>query len=293
MLKNRLQDSIGASIRTLLSGSPSKKFIPDPDRPGLIPSGGAAFLIHAEASMMIGGIRALLLQSLHPLAMYAVSEHSDFRSDPLARLRRTVFFLGTTTYGSVEQAEAAIEEVRRIHTEVEGVTPDGVPYRASDARLLSWVHCTEVDSFLTAYQIYGRRRRQADADAYIAEMSVIAEALGDPDPPRSAAELRETLVGFIPDLAGSALSRESTQFLRDFPFRRGARFCYVLLFAAAVGCLPDWAARLHGFRRRKFSRLLTTQAARVLVRVMSWALEGADDASTNPRDKLAVSAHVA
>ena len=145
-----LRNRLAWSIRTVLSGSGTRKFAPTPGAPTLLPPGGAAWLVHAEASMMVGGIRALLLQSLHPVAMQGVGEHSDFRNDPLGRLRRTVFFLGTTTYCSLPEAEAAIEAVRRVHLGVSGVTPDGRRYRADDADLLAWVHATEVDSFLEA-----------------------------------------------------------------------------------------------------------------------------------------------
>ncbi|MDE0669820.1 MAG: oxygenase MpaB family protein, partial [bacterium] len=95
-----VRNRLAWAIRTVLSGSGSRKFAPTPGAPTLLPAGGAAWLVHAEASMILGGIRALLLQSLHPVAMQGVGEHSDFRADPLGRLRRTVFFLGTTTYCS-------------------------------------------------------------------------------------------------------------------------------------------------------------------------------------------------
>ena len=155
-----LRNRLAWSIRTVLSGSATRKFAPTSGAPTLLPTGGAAWLVHAEASMMVGGIRALLLQSLHPVAMQGVGEHSDFRNDPLGRLRRTVFFLGTTTYCSLAEAEAALEQVRRVHLNVSGVTPDGRRYSADDPDLLAWVHATEVDSFLEAFLRYGRRPRR-------------------------------------------------------------------------------------------------------------------------------------
>ncbi len=156
-LGEALRNRLAWSIRTVLSGSGTRKFAPTPGAPTLLPTGGAAWLVHAEASMMVGGIRALLLQSLHPVAMQGVGEHSDFRDDPLGRLRRTVFFLGTTTYCSLPEAEAAIAAVRRVHLSVSGVTPEGRQYSADDPDLLAWVHATEVDSFLEAFLRYGRR----------------------------------------------------------------------------------------------------------------------------------------
>ena len=105
--------------------------------------------------MFVGGIRALLLQSLHPVAMLGVSQHSGFRGDPWGRLQRTSRFLATTTYGTIADAERSIRIVRAIHGRVKGTTPSGGEYRADDPHLLGWIHVAEVDSFLTAYQVFG------------------------------------------------------------------------------------------------------------------------------------------
>jgi uncharacterized protein (DUF2236 family) len=53
--------------------------------------------VHGDSAMFIGGITALLLQSLHPLAMAAVAGHSGYRGDPWGRLQRTSYFLAVTT----------------------------------------------------------------------------------------------------------------------------------------------------------------------------------------------------
>ena len=111
--------------------------------------------VHLDASMFIGGIRALLLQSLHPLAMTGVAQHSDYKNDPWGRLQRTADFLATTTFGPAEAADQAIATVTAIHDRVTGTTADGVDYRANDPHLLAWVHVAEVDSFLRAHDRYG------------------------------------------------------------------------------------------------------------------------------------------
>ena len=111
--------------------------------------------VHGDASMFVGGLRALLLQSLHPLAMAGVAEHSDYRGDPWGRLQRTSTFLAVTTYGTAADAQRAVDKVRGIHRRVHGVAPDGRPYHADDPHLLEWVHIAEVDSFLLAHQLYG------------------------------------------------------------------------------------------------------------------------------------------
>src|SRR5690625_7663716 len=104
--------------------------------------------VHGNASMYVGGIRALLLQSLHPLAMAGVGEHSGYRDDPWGRLQRTSEFIAMTTFGPIESAEKMIDKINRAHEMVVGTARDGRPYAATDPHLLSWVHVAEIDSFL-------------------------------------------------------------------------------------------------------------------------------------------------
>ena len=101
--------------------------------------------VHGDSSMFIGGITALLLQSLHPLAMAAVAGHSGYRGDPWGRLQRTSYFLAVTTFGRASDAREAITRIRAIHQQITGTAPDGRPYAASDPHLLTWVHIAEAD----------------------------------------------------------------------------------------------------------------------------------------------------
>ena len=148
--------------------------------------------VHADASMFVGGLRALLLQSMHPLAMAGVAQHSDYRTDPWGRLQRTADFLAATTFGPVDVADAAIARVRMVHQRVRGRASDGRPYSAGDPHLLRWVHICEVDSFLAAYQRYGASPlTEAEADEYVADMAVVASALGVNHPPVTVRQLRQ------------------------------------------------------------------------------------------------------
>lgn len=157
--------------------------------------------VHTQSSMLVGGVRALLYQTAHPLAMAGVAEHSNYRHDPLGRLHRTATYLGATTYGDTPTAEAAIARVRRVHRDIKGIAPDGRPYRATDPHLLGWVHATEVDSFLAAHQRYASRPLDEDeADRYVDEMAVIARKLGVRRPPRSVLQLTETLAKYDDEL---------------------------------------------------------------------------------------------
>ncbi|SDF33683.1 Uncharacterized conserved protein, DUF2236 family [Lentzea fradiae] len=197
--------------------------------------------VHADHAMFIGGLRALLLQSLHPLAMAAVAQHSDYRTDPWGRLQRTSLFIGTTTYGTAEHAHRTIERLARVHERIRGTASDGRPYRADDPHLLAWVHVAEVDSFMRCHQRYGEKPLD-DYDGYVADMAVIADVMGIPDPPRTTAELEARLRSYRSELRGTPEAREAARFLLlKAPLPLLARGPYAVLSATAVATLPVWA----------------------------------------------------
>jgi len=176
-----------------------------------------------------------------------VSDHSDFRQDPLGRLRRTAAFVSVTAFGSSAEAERACAAISKIHGRVQGHAPDGRPYSASDPELLDWVHVTEFASFAAAYRRFGGEAMTVgDLDRYIAEVARVGIALGDPSPPRSWAEVDHALERHRPNLCVNEQSRAAWSFLehahRVLP--PAARPAYRLLFAGAVACLPRWAQRL-------------------------------------------------
>jgi uncharacterized protein (DUF2236 family) len=201
--------------------------------------------VHDDCAMFVGGIAALLLQSLHPLAMAAVADHSGYRADPWGRLQRTSHFIGATTLGREEDAMAAIARVQAIHSRVTGTAPDGRPYAASDPHLLTWVHVAETYAFLRAYEAYGARPLgQAARDGYVADMAVIAIALGVTNPPSTEAELLAAIGRYRPELAGTPQAWAAARFLlREPPLPLVVRPVYGGLAAAAVALLPRWARR--------------------------------------------------
>ncbi len=235
---DRVRQSMG------LTGVPPDPCL-DPNE-AYLPVDGAARVIHADlASMLIGGLASLLLQMLHPAAMTGVAEHSRYRDDPLGRLAQTATFVGTTTYGSRSDAEALIQRVAAVHGGVRGFLPDGTSYRASDPHLLRWVHVVEVSMFLAGVRAFGPQPISSElADAYVAEMSVIAIGLGLPDPPINEGELRQQLEDFRCELSLIPAGRDARNFvLRGVSQRPLERAAYTSLVAAAVGILPTWAQR--------------------------------------------------
>jgi uncharacterized protein (DUF2236 family) len=199
--------------------------------------------VHADSAMFAGGLRALLLQSLHPLAMAGVAEHSDYRNDPWRRLQRTADFLAATTFGPTDQAEQAIARVRAVHEHVTGVARDGRPYAANDPHLLRWVHVVETDSFLAAHRRYGDQQlTDAEADEYVAQMARIARELGVPAPPESRRALADQIRAYRGELRGTREARDAARYLLlQPPMHPAARPAYGVLSAAAVALLPRWA----------------------------------------------------
>ncbi|MDI3387781.1 oxygenase MpaB family protein [Streptomyces sp. B-S-A8] len=235
--------------------------------------------VHGDGAMFVGGLAALLLQSLHPLAMAAVDAHSGYRGDPWGRLQRTSTFLATTTYGPADSAQAACERVRSVHAGVHGHTPDGVPYRASDPHLLLWVHTAEVACFLLAHQTFGARPlNAAGCDGYVADAARVARALGVPDPPMSYREVRALLGRFRPELRGTPAARDTARFLLlRPPLPVAALPFYGALAVNAVALLPRWATAELRIPRlgRSAERLLVRPVGGGCTRVIRWAMAGA------------------
>jgi len=232
-------------------------------------------VVHSDSAMFIGAIRALLLQSLHPLAMAAVAQHSDYRGDPWGRLQRTSHFVGVTTFGRTVEAQQAIARVRAIHQRVTGTAPDGRPYAASDPHLLTWVHIAEADSFLRAHACFGTQPLdQAGRDEYVADMARIGTELGVPDPPRTEAELAEQIRAYRPELAATPEAREAARFLLlRPPLPVLARAPYGVLAAAAVSLLPGWARRpLYLPRLPVTETVLVRPAGQAMVHAIHWAI---------------------
>ncbi len=215
---------------------------------GLFGPDSVAWRLHADPAMLVGGLRALLVQALEPRAMAAVDQHSDFRTDPWGRLRRTTEFVMTTTYGDTRSAEAAGELVRRIHSHIQGVDPvTGRTYRADDPDLLLWIHAVEVHSFLAAYRRYAGGLGDADANRYVNEMVRAAELVGldAAAVPHTVGDLRDYLRG-VPDLQVTPAAREGARTIAAPPMPLAYRPLWSIPVTAAVAILPKVAKRLYG-----------------------------------------------
>lgn len=284
---NALRQAAGASVRQLLAtpeiGAPP---VGGGDDPGLFGPDSVTWKVHAHLSVLVGGFRSLLVQTLHPLAMAGVADHSDYRSDPLGRLQRTAAFIAATTYGTKAEAEQAITRVRQAHRTVRGVAPDGRHYSANDPRLLAWVHHVEVESFLIAYQRLGPGLSAPDADRYVAEMARLGDRMGARPLVRSAAELSRW-VRQHPEQRPTPEARSAVRFLLAPPLPMQARLPYSILMAAAISMVPRQTRWQLGLLLPGpiGGRLACEPAARALVGVLGWTM-GPSPALVNAQARL-------
>ncbi len=207
--------------------------------------------------------------------MAGVAEHSSYQEDPLGRLHRTASFVARTTFGTVAEAEAAIDQVHRVHRRVRGIAPDGRPYSADDPDLVTFIHVAEVASFLTSSQRYGSRPlTPEECDRYYAEVAPVALALGATWVPRSSEEVESYLLRIRPQLYAGPQARAARDWLlRGVARRPGERAVYSLVVAAAIGVLPGWARRELGLSiAGPLDLLVDTAAVAPLARGLSTAL---------------------
>ena len=240
---NSVRTAIASALDSRIGGPDARKRWDEVySAPGerLIAEDSPVRIVHADISMLVGGLRAIFAQSLHPRAMAGVAQHSNYRTDPWGRLQRTADFLGAVTFGPVDLAMRSIEVVRAVHERVHGTTSRGEPYSANDPHLLRWVHVAEVDSFLAAHRLYGSTRLTAEEeDRYVADTAVVAELLGADRVPRSMEELRASLREFAPELRSSREAREAARYLALPPGLSPAeRVGYGPILTGAIALLP-------------------------------------------------------
>jgi len=243
--------------------------------PGLFGPQSVCWRVHGDfTSMLIGGISALLLQLLHPLALAGVWDHSNFRKDLIGRLRRTGQFVAGTTFGSTRDTEWLIEKVRKVHLHVVGIAPDGRPYAASDPDLLTWVHVAEVSSFLAAHLRYhDPHMTHADQDRYYDEVALTAERLGARGVPRNRTEIAMYLEAARPELRCDAHSLEVVQVLLDAPApSRLAVPVGKLMLNAGIDLVPEWGQHLLGLQRGPIERRLTRVGVHGIAPILRWAV---------------------
>lgn len=264
---------IRGQILTALSGVPDGRpawitALEEGRDAGLFGPGSAVWAVNGATPTLVAGIRALLIQALHPGAMAGVHDWSRYREDPLGRLSGTVRWVLTVTYGDRGQAAAASHRVSRLHDRVAGTYRDArdveTRYSAHDRELLSWVHVAFTEAFLGAHLAWGGPI-PGGPDAYVREWARSGLLMGVEDPPTSVAELRAQLAGFTADLKPDARVASTVQFLRRPPLGGKGSLGYGIFFAGAVASLPSGYRRLLGLRRPWWPAMTATRVGLWLI----------------------------
>jgi uncharacterized protein (DUF2236 family) len=246
-ISNFAQRAIGERVRAM-TGSKSNlddfKF-PKGDR-GLFGPDSITWKVHANfTAMMVGGLSSLIVQSLHPRALSAVWDHSDFRNKLKDRLGRTAYFVAATTYGSEAMAKRAIDRVNAIHANIRGTDLQGNPYVANEPNLIRWVHLAEVSSFLSAYQHLSKRPLSpAECDQYMHEMRQIGHLLGAVDLPVTWQSTQDELAGHLSELRFDERAKEILKVVENYPTELLDQPFMSLILKAAFDVMPSWVTQL-------------------------------------------------
>lgn len=247
MPNNRLQKALARRFVRLLSGSETGKppwlnAVAEGDEPGLYLPNQAPWIVHADFATLVGGVRALLMQALHPGSLTGVRQHSRYEQDPLGRLAGTIRWLTVTTFGPTKSNQAEANRVNKLHTRVQGkyTTASGEQrnYQAADKDLLLWVHVAFMDSFLRAHQNYSKKPIPGGADEYVRLWAESVKPLGLETAPLSEAELLATLKQFDDQLVVNDDTREVIKWLKNPPLPTLAKPFYRLFFFAALATMP-------------------------------------------------------
>ncbi|HZK60115.1 MAG TPA: oxygenase MpaB family protein [Cryobacterium sp.] len=285
----RFADSWRSHLLTTFSGDSDGRphwvdQIEQGDDAGFFGPGSASWAVHGGMGTMVAGIRALLMQTLHPGAMAGVHDWSRYREDPLGRLSGTIQWLVTVTFADTALAERESSRVARFHDRVAGTYLDaqGVqrPYAAGDPELLSWVHVVFTDAFLQCHTIWGGAI-PGGADGYVREWAKAGELIGVQDPPRSARQLREQLDAFKDAgvLKYDDRVAEAVRFIRNPPLRRSMMPAYRIMFAGAVASIPEDYRRLLGLKRSRLPVIWATGAVLGAVRLLLGNSSTSEDAA--------------
>lgn len=280
-------EAIGSRLRAVTGSRASlDDFAVPPGDAGLFGPASMAWRVHVHfTAMMVGGLSSLMVQALHPRALAAVWDHSDFRHNLKGRLGRTAYFVAATTYGSTDMALRAIARVNAIHARAVGTDAQGRPYAASEPSLIRWVHLVEASSFLAAYQHLSRTPLlPRQCDLYMAEMTGVAYRLGAVDLPQTVEGTRQALQGFVDELRFDARTRQIWQLIESYPADLPDKPFMALALQSAHDLMPDWALRLAGRQpaceaRRQASRLALMLAAEPV----QWMLDQQGVAATARR----------
>ena len=246
-----------------------------PGDPGLYGPDAICWRVHCDfPAMLCGGIGALMLQMMHPLALAGVWDHSNFRDDLLGRLRRTSQFIAATTFAATADAERLIERVKTLHDQVTGTHPDGRTYSANDPELLTWVHVAEVYCFLESFQRYGSQPlNREQQDRYFEETALVAERLGATNVPKTRQAVEEWINQQRPELVFDERTAEVQRLLLNAPApSRLAVPVGKVMTQAGMNLLPGWAQQQAGIHFSAPQKWVVNRSMNGIANTLRWAI---------------------
>ena len=292
-MTNKLQHAFGTRFRRIITNSADG--VPDwlpqiesGDDFGLFKPSDAPWVVHGDLATLVGGIRALLMQALHPGSLAGVTDHSRYEQDPLGRLAGTTKWLSILTFGSTQAIATESSRVNGMHKRVVGqyeVSP-GQPktYAAADSDLLLWVHIAFTDSFLIAHEFYGAKKIPGGSDAYVSLWSKAVVPLGLDSAPQTRAELKQVIDSFDPVLRADQKTLNVVRFIKKPPLSKAARLAYAIMFQAAVITIEPKYRKILGLRN--WPAWLVIPTAKLLLNGMRLALGG-----VSPLEEAALARH--
>ena len=283
----RFASSVRSHLLETLSGEPEGspawvKKIEGGDDIGFFGPGSAPWVVHGGMATMVAGIRALLMQTLHPGAMAGVHDWSRYKEDPLGRLAGTIQWLITVTFADTTLAREESGRVSGTYVDAQGVTRE---YSAGEPELLSWVHVVFTDAFLGCHETWGAPI-PGGADRYVSDWAIAGELVGVKNPPRSESELRAAMHQFNADgiLKHDDRVEETIAFLRNPPLRPAMIPFYRVLFAGAVASIPEEYRRILGLKRPWWPAITLT---RVILGILRWSLGPSSTSEDAARRRIA------
>lgn len=266
--------AIGERLRAITGSTKSslEDFAVPAGDPGLFGPASMVWRVHAHfTAMMVGGLSSLIVQALHPRALAAVWDHSQFRDKLKDRLSRTAFFVAATTYGSEAFAMKAIQRVNAIHSRITGTDLQGRPYVANEPVLLNWVHLVEATSFLAAYQHLAKTPLSpAEADQYMAEMAMLGHLLGGVDLPSTVAAAEGQMRSYQAELRFDQRAQEVVGLIASYPTDVLDKPFMGLVLESSFDLMPDWGLQMLG---RSKACALPVQARRLALQLASEPLQ--------------------
>ncbi|RFA14967.1 hypothetical protein B7R21_05905 [Subtercola boreus] len=264
------------------------------DDAGFFAPDSATWAVHGQTATIVAGVRALLMQALHPGAMAGVHDWSRYKEDPLGRLAGTIRWIFTVSYADTATAVSTSNWVLRLHEKVHGTYLDanGVekPYSANDPELLSWVHLAFTDSFLATAKLWSTPI-PGGPDAYVREWAKAGELMGVPNPPRSEAELAAQLRAFHDAgvLKSDERVAEALRFIRRPPLGKGMMPGYAVLFNGAVSSIPPLYRDMLGLQPARLGplRLPARQSTAMVLGIIGNMLGHDEPSATQARKRLA------